>query len=253
MAVIDPLARSNALIVSAAAARVGIILEEHEDLAGFGEAYAALGRGPITPIIEAEPHPAVGWWCAFRDTEGRLVGCQGMRMLGSLEVDLYTHLVTRLSDYLPLEPGMAVERSEVISAVARELDGDAVYHSSFYLSPAVRGRGTAALLFRHAQLAAWQRWQPDLFFGIAIPNSNNPTFAARMGYSGYEPEAFIWRDEVGEEQVREGLVWSGRTQMRTLVRDPLDGLPARYSELFEEGQRAVGGDLGHDRQAARAG
>ena len=126
-----------------------------------------------------------------------------------------------------MDPG----RSEVVSRAAAALGGLTVYHSSFFLDPTVRGLGLAALLFRHAHLMVWQRWRPELFFGIAIPNSRNPTFAARMGYGGYEAEAFVWRSaDPSAPEVKEGLVWSDPARMQQLSRNPWDGLPDRYGE-----------------------
>ena len=245
---------SSVALLEAAAGRAGVRLFHHEDLDGFAEAYAALGRGSMTPVITGPPQPAVGWWCEFRNAEGTLVGLQGARLLGELEVDLRGYLVARLGDFLPLEEGMDPSCSTVVSQAAAELGGRTVYHSSFYLEPEVRGRGLAALLFRHAHLMAWQRWQPDLFFGIAIPSSRTPKFAARMGYSGFESDAFIWRTaDPDGPVVQEGLVWAGPARMRELARDPLEGLPAHYSDLIEQGQRPVAIDLGDNRKARRRG
>lgn len=199
-----------------------VYLEWSADLAAFGQAKAALGRGAATGIFEPDRRIGPGGWMAVRDRPSDdLIGIQAFRAVGDEAPDLWTHLMARLSLYPPVGKPIDALRSEVVSAEARSITGAIVYAGEVYVSPRARGRGLGKLLFRFGQVIVWEVYRPDVVFGLTAPTNTRPEFTAFTGFYGDEVETVAWRTADGSAVETEGLVWSGPQRMRELAADPL--------------------------------
>lgn len=201
----------------------GLTVAESDDFCAFKTRYEAFRGVPVNPAFDIGRQAVEGFWLALEDENGTCCGIQAVRFLGPAAGDLASHLAVRLEDFVPLGHGVAAATSQVVSAAAQGMRGTLAYHGEFYLAPAYRRRGLAALTIRLGQLAAWLSWRPDIFFGITVPASSSQAFADRMGYGGFEKRAIVWRDAAGTHRYDEGLVWSGPAHLRALSKAPVRG------------------------------
>ena len=208
-----------------AAQQAGVQFEIDENLDAFAKAKAELGKGEVTRIFEADRTIGPGFWLPIREiADGQLVGLQAVRLWNENFPDLWTHMLVHRDLYPPVGMPIDPERSEIHSAVAREMNGSIAYHGEFYLLPTTQGRGLGPILLRLAQVVASVLYAPDILFGLTGTANTNPRFAHKMGYQSFEPNAVTWRDGDGSETEIEGLVWSGRARLRQLCQDPLGDL-----------------------------
>ena len=214
--------RAVCRVLDALAAQ-GLTVAESDDFSAFKTRYEAFRGVPVNPAFDIGRQAVEGLWLALEDQNGACCGIQEVRFLGPAAGDLASHLAVRLEDFVPLGHGVAAATSQVVSAAAQGMRGTLAYHGEFYIAPAYRRRGLAALTIRLGQLAAWLSWRPDIFFGITVPASSSQAFADRMGYGGFEKRAIVWRDAAGTHRYDEGLVWSGPAHLRALSKAPVPG------------------------------
>lgn len=199
----------------------GIRAETCDDLRAFVRAHARLREDPVTPLFEAMGPADPGFWLGAYDRGGKLCGIHAAALIERAAPDLRTHLTRHRDLYMPTGRAVDPWRSEIRSAVCRQIEGRVGYHGEGYLTEGWRGRGVGGLLVRLLQVQAWLLWRTDCVFAFTIPRTSSWRFSQAMGYHGFEPEAAVWCDARGTPVHREGLVWSGRAALRRLAADPL--------------------------------
>lgn len=213
--------------LSARLAALGLSVTRSTDFAAFQVQVARCGRDPAASIFDPRRGRVEGVWLALLNRHGQICSLQAVVHAGRAAPDLAAHFHAKRNLYMPLGHGIDPWRSAVVSRVARGIAGAVCYHGEFFVVPTLRGQGVAAVAIRLAQLVAWQRWRPEVFFGFTLPATTSQRFADAMGYGGFEHRTMIWRDAAGRHVRDEGLVYSCPQHLRALVRNPFLGIAAR--------------------------
>lgn len=206
------------------AAEQGVTVEVCDDFRELQEAVETIeDRAPLTPIFDwrySDITADNGFWIKGTSTEGQVVHMQAVRIDTLVERSLADYLREQaplfLSPHIPADAEKSVFNA---CAWARERRGKVCYHGEIWVSPkdGFRGRGLGRILPRIVPPIAYQKWQPDCFYGMMAPKLAERGMSAQYGYSHYHPLGIRWklRDEGGTFD--EYLAWMTPDDMAALV------------------------------------
>lgn len=207
---------------------VGEDFEEYQDLLAEGRPDQPLGV-PFNPDLQPITH-SNAFWIVGRDSAGKIVHTQAMRMIDLGGVMLSDYMRAHFTDFPPTLPDIDFDRSRYRAGPgARQIHGRVCYHGEVWLDGSTkefRGSGVSSVLGRFAFMTAMLRWSPDFVFGFMPKAVAHKGFSERQGYLHAEPGALRWLRKENDNPLEGFMVYMSKEDIRFLMSLPLQELAA---------------------------
>lgn len=194
----------------------GMQLTVDRDFAAWPRLSEEAGRGLLTPMLDpawVTAEEGQFFSISGRDADGRLSHVQAARLVPLQGACLAENLIGARDLYCSLGLDLDPWLSRVRTATAWRLRGTAVYQGEVWIHKNWRGANLAPLLIMFLMMEVMRTWWPDFVYGLLLPVTANDAFVQKMGYQGFEPEAFAWHKADGTLLRNEGLVWAERVHL----------------------------------------
>jgi hypothetical protein len=218
----------------------GLDIQFRTDFAAFGDAYRqARPNDKMTPIFDAEECDIGahnGFWLLGRDGQGEIAFLDAARVDRLEQGSLSDHLRETFPLYRPQHMEIDPDNCRIGSPAMDDIGGVVAYHGETWLRPGpdgFRGRGLGRVIMRLGFLTVLAMWAPDYLWAFVSDASVRSGLAQTYGMNNLAPDAALWVDKEGSDELREWLLWAPRSELAALAWE------SRYEDTDEQGLTAA--------------